>query len=144
MIRLTVLFVVFNILNSLSFSQTYSKDNKTFVYQNRITYQIKTVESSDSSESKTFLKISKKVPGGFLELKTIEISSKVQDVDLITFGDFIDKKRKFILINSRNSFYILNFYNNKLLGPYSPKFWGVGQDAQSGMISDLKIYLVWK
>ena len=141
MIRLVGLFVMFNILTSLSFSQTFSKDNRSFVYQNRITYQIKTVESSESSESKTFLKILKKAQGEFVELKTTEISSKIQDIDLITFGAFINKKRKFILINSRYSFYILNFYNNKLLGPYSPKFWGVGQDAQSGMISDLKIIM---
>lgn len=137
MIKSAFITIVLTLFSLFSFSQDYSEDNKKFVYQNRRTFEI--INKEVNNELKTFVKISEEHEVGMIVQET-EFNTGIQDVDLY-FGNFIDKKRKFILINTRYYFYILNLYNNKLLGPYKPNFWGIGQDAQSGMLTDIKIIL---
>ena len=87
------------------------------------------------------LEISKEKNGEKIRTNLILFIKDTHDADLYYFGDFIDKERKFVIIAGPNNFRILNLYNNKIIGAFKPKFFGVGADAQSGMLSDLKIIM---
>jgi len=130
------IFLIIIILPSFCFSQSYSNDNKKFTYQNKI-YEVLTINLNNIQVP--VLKIT--MQNSTISEKIIPLTNITQDADLIYFSEFIDKTRKYIIIANRYSFQILNLYNDKVVGSFSPKFHGVGQDAQSGMISGLKIIM---
>jgi len=136
--KLILIFCCFLIFTFKSNAQSYSEDNKKFIFRNTA-YEIKTIDVEDQLGSKAIINIFKCKNEENNLYKSIEIPNTRYDADMIFFGNYIDKEKKYILILDRYSFYILNLYNNKLLGPFSPKFYGIGQDAQSGMITDLHI-----
>jgi len=130
----------------LSYSQDYSEDNKKFVYQNKITYEISS--TGINNDLKPTLKITEICnEKEFVRKLTIfnvftdRENTYYENAEDLYFSDFIDKERKYIIIASRYNFRILNLYNNKIINPFSPKFYGMGQDAQSGMLSGLKIIM---
>lgn len=116
-------------------AKEYSEDNKMFIFNSK-TYEIISVFDDSLQRTINYVQVKK---GN--EVKEIRIIFPNNDFDLISFGASVNSQRKFVIIQSRYSFSLLNLYNNKIVGPFSPKFYGVGQDAQSGMISGLKIIL---
>jgi len=134
--KLNLLVVISLLFYSQVFSQTYSEDFQNFIYKNKTEYKI--IVKNINGKEKVFVKIIKQKNEESVIQKTIELKNATE-TDLTFFGNYIDKERKFILIISRDIFYILNLYNNRLLGPFKPTFSGIGQDAQSGMLSNVKI-----
>ena len=146
MYRLSFFIILMILLPSFCFSQDYSEDNKKFVYKNRSTFEI----SSNGMDNnlKPTLKITEIRNGKqFVQQLTIfnvfpnGENKYYENAEDLYFSDFIDKERKYIIIASRNKFCILNLYNNRIIGTFLPKFYGIGQDAQSGMLSGLKIIM---
>ena len=145
MIRFILILFFVAFFSFLCFSQDYSEDNKKFVYRNRTTYKIGSFEMNNvltPTLSTTITRNGRQVINKYTIFNVfIEGKNKSKEVsEELYFGDFINKKRKYIIMASRNKIRILNFYNNKTI-PFSPKFYGTGQDAQSGMLSGLKIIM---
>lgn len=122
----------------MGYSQSYSEDNRKFVLGNK-TYELKTIETEGTYAFKSRIDIFSFKNDEKTLIQSIHIPDTKYDADLISFGEYVNKEKKYILLRDRYSFYLLNLYNNRLLGPFAPRFYGIGQDAQSAMITDLKI-----
>jgi len=137
-----IFFVLFLLLAGLIVrGQTYGPNYKSFQYGNFF-YEIKTENNTAANPKKTYiLQVNKGDSAKHSLQKEIRLNIPAGSLNFVTFGAYINKKRKFILIESRYHFALLNLYNHKLSGFYQPVFHGTGQDAQSRMLSGLKIIL---
>jgi len=134
-----ICFIVTGILLIMKIhAQHYSEDLKTFTFKNTA-YEIVVAEDEGQYGYKAFLNIYNIKYGHNKLIKTTEILDTTYDADLITFGEYVNEEKRYVLIQHRYCFYILNLYKNVLLGPYYPNFYGIGEDAQSGMAVGLKI-----
>lgn len=118
------------------FSQQYSEDRRTFYLNENKSYRL--VEDS-ADLKKVHIEIAKRVNGEFVVKKSIGLNIGSQNADLVSFGTYIYNTRRFLLISARYSFFIINMYNDKIIGPVGSKFYGIADDSQSGMLSGLKI-----
>jgi hypothetical protein len=109
---------------------------RTFYLNKSKSYQI--VEDSVDL-TKVHIHVSKLINNEYVIQKSIPLILDNHGGDLVSFGAYICETRRFILINAKYSIYLLNLYNNKIIGPISSKFYGEGADAQSGMLTGLKI-----
>lgn len=138
MVDLKLVFIIPLIILSTckGFSQQYSEDRKTFFLNENKSYML--VEDT-ADLTKVHIHVSNKVNNEFIVQKSIELNIASQNADFVSFGPFIYKTRRFILIYARYSFFIINLYNDKIIGPVGSRFYGVRDDSQSGMLSGLKI-----
>jgi hypothetical protein len=121
--------------------QTYGSNYKSFQYGNFF-YEIKIKPDTAGNSKKTYiLQVNKGDSAKHTLQKEIQLNIPNKSLDFVTFGAYINKKRKFILIKGSNHFALLNLYNHQLSGFYKPVFHGTAQDAQSRMLSGLKIIL---
>ncbi|MBN2894175.1 MAG: hypothetical protein JXL97_20055 [Bacteroidales bacterium] len=128
------ILLILLLLPFIVFSQKYSNNNRTFEFKG-VEYQIESEEVDENLNASNYVVI--KNPNK-TETK-IKLNFKNEEYDMISFGEYINDVRKFVIIQARYSFVILNLYNNKIIGPFSPVFYGIGQDAQSGMLSGMQI-----
>jgi hypothetical protein len=133
-----ILLIICSFLILIASSQSYSEDNRKFVLGNK-TYELKTIETEGTYAFKSRIDIFTFKNGEKTLMQSIDIPDTNYDADLISFGEYVNKEKKYILLRDRYTFYLLNLYNDRLLGPFAPRFYGIGQDAQSGMITDLQI-----
>ncbi len=130
------MFRVLFLISILSFpiSLFSQNDNTNFLF-NGFDYRI--ISQIDTNSTNYFLTITKNK----IEVNKIKLNFASNSFEPPVFGNYINKSRKFIIIQSKYSFFILNLYNNKLSKLYQPHFYRMAQDAQSAMLSDLSIIL---
>ncbi|MBN2662539.1 MAG: hypothetical protein JXR68_02715 [Bacteroidales bacterium] len=115
------------------YSQSYSVDYKSFTYKGANKFEI--FSKDNNTTNQTLLRVSK---DGII-IKEVKLDFVNEEPDMIYFDKYIDELKKYVIIKGRYSFILLNLYNFQLSKTYSATFYGIGQDAQSRMISGLKI-----
>lgn len=145
MIKKILFIILTTALASGSLKAQYEYRGEVYYsYDENITVYLEASYESRKAKDKqnyvySLLKVYEETDKGSLELISKELSN---DSNMFSYKFAVDFKKntiKFVVIQGRYEFWILNVRNKKLSGPYSPRFWGIGSDAQSGMISDLKI-----
>lgn len=114
--------------------QSYSYEYKTFNYGRNTKFEVFETDNN-TMYGKTFLRI---IKNGTV-FNEVELDFVNEETDMIYFDKYIDEAKKYVIIKGRYSFMLLNLYNFRLSKTYSTTFYGIGQDAQSGMITGLKI-----
>lgn len=146
MIKKIIIIILTTIATSSSLIAQYEYRGEVYYsYDENITVYLEaSYESRKAKEKENYvyslLKVYEETDKGSLELISKELSNDSNMFSYKFAVDFKKNTKKFLVIQGRYEFWILNVRNKKLSGPHSPRFWGIGSDSQSGMISDLKIY----
>lgn len=130
-----IFYILFICITQAVFAQDISEDGLTFKYHT-FRYEIKADKANSGKKTEFYLEIT--------NLLTHTLSKQAlssNGYDSPRFGAFINDTKKYILIQSRYTFALLNLYTHQVSNAYRPRFRGLGQDAQSGMLTGLKIQM---
>jgi hypothetical protein len=142
----TFIFLTLIIQHAKLFAQFEYRGNVFYSYEENITIYLEANFESRKSANKedyiySLLRVYEDKDNNNVEILNADLSEINSDKSFTcTIADNYQKNtRKFIVIKQKYQFYVFDIRKRKLVGPFKPKFWGVTNDANAGIISNIKI-----